>query len=128
MNIVQHLDRQKGPAALEKPTATTQVPGASKHFNKNQFNIKIDLPYQTGGGRPLTMQAKRSLNIFKSQRSDLAMPQCWKQKSRKGADASGEQRELEVLLDDQLRGPGAVKINPRFRKYQINKMVDHYFK
>jgi len=88
MNIVQHLDRQKKPVTtIEKPITVTNFQGASKHFDKNQFNIKIDLPYQTSSNRPLTMQAKRSLNIFNSQKSDLNMPSCWKQKSRKGGEA-----------------------------------------
>ena len=52
MNIVMHLDRQKKTGVVEQPSSFS---GASKFFDKNQFNIKIDLPSQSQANRPLTM-------------------------------------------------------------------------
>jgi hypothetical protein len=127
LDIVKHLDMQKRGVPKDKPASTLAT-----MVDKNKFNVTLEPP-QTADApqllpRPPTMQAVRALSTLRTGTADDTMsggsrvPAPIRQTS-----PTPRNRAIEVLLHDKLRGPGALKINPKFRQYQVTKMVNHYF-
>lgn len=115
LDIVRQLDMQKKCGPQDKPPSTMM-----SISGKRKLNVTLEPP-TSGSFRPQTMQGVRALSNLKTRQETT---------SRYGQPITTEpaMKDMEVLLPNSFGGPGAVKINPRFRQYQVSRMVNHYFK